>query len=104
MLFWENNSADRAFTNRIALCCRYYVISTLQLLATLTAGIFGFIGLKLYIPVVIALVAALEGLSSTWRVRQRLTDVSTPLDKLAHLLRVFYLLLMHNVMPVGPNY
>lgn len=64
---------------------KYRVMCVLQLLATMTAGIFGFIGMQLYIPVVVALVSAFEALSSFWRVRQRLTDVSMALSNLEEL-------------------
>ena len=51
----------------------------------MVAGIFGFIGFQIYIPVVVAIVAALEGLAGFWRVKQRLTDVSMAVANLEEL-------------------
>ena len=76
---------EKLRAERPKLALMYRVICLLQLLATMTAGIFGFIGMQLYIPVVVALVSAFEALSSFWRVRQRLTDVSMGLSNLEQL-------------------
>lgn len=70
---------------RPVLTRKYYTLRVLELLATMVAGIFGFIGLQIYIPVMVAVVASLEGLSNFWHVRQKLTDVSLAMSNLEEL-------------------